>query len=212
MKIKSILGASILLLSVQVNAALLSRLDGAAAYDDVLDITWITNAGLSGVERTWDDQMAWADGLNYLGFNEWRLASYSVSATGPTFSVVDCSSNSTEEQCRDNELEYMFYYNLNGSYGDDLTGNQTVGDVILTNIQSNYWSNTEIPVTNIPDEGAYGLSFDSGYIKTSIKNTRYHGWAVHDGDIGVVPVTAAIWLFGTALIGLVGFGKRRAAA
>ncbi len=29
--------------------------------------------------------------------------------------------------------------------------------------------------------------------------------------IGVVPVPAAVWLFGTALIGLVGFGKRRKA-
>ena len=37
----------------------------------------------------------------------------------------------------------------------------------------------------------------------------------HDGrtaivkDIGVVPIPTAIWLFGTALIGLVGFRKRR---
>ena len=30
--------------------------------------------------------------------------------------------------------------------------------------------------------------------------------------IGAVPVPAAVWLFGTALIGLVGFGKRRKAA
>ncbi len=28
-------------------------------------------------------------------------------------------------------------------------------------------------------------------------------------DVGVVPVPAAVWLFGTALIGLVGFGKRK---
>ncbi len=31
-------------------------------------------------------------------------------------------------------------------------------------------------------------------------------------DVSVVPIPAAIWLFGTALIGLVGFGKRRKAA
>jgi hypothetical protein len=28
----------------------------------------------------------------------------------------------------------------------------------------------------------------------------------------VIPVPAAVWLFGTALIGLVGFGKRKTAA
>ena len=32
-----------------------------------------------------------------------------------------------------------------------------------------------------------------------------------DPDIGVVPVPAAVWLFGTALVGLFGFGKRRKA-
>ncbi len=31
------------------------------------------------------------------------------------------------------------------------------------------------------------------------------------GDVSAVPVPAAIWLFGTALIGLVGFGKRKLA-
>ena len=32
------------------------------------------------------------------------------------------------------------------------------------------------------------------------------------GGIPPVPVPAAVWLFGTALIGLFGFGKRRKAA
>ena len=31
-----------------------------------------------------------------------------------------------------------------------------------------------------------------------------------EGNLGAVPVPAAVWLFGTALIGLVGFGKRKA--
>ena len=31
------------------------------------------------------------------------------------------------------------------------------------------------------------------------------------GVVGVVPIPAAIWLFGTALLGLVGFSKRRKA-
>jgi len=34
---------------------------------------------------------------------------------------------------------------------------------------------------------------------------------LQSGSISVVPVPAAIWLFGTGLIGLIGFGKRRAA-
>jgi hypothetical protein len=33
-----------------------------------------------------------------------------------------------------------------------------------------------------------------------------------DGDVSPVPIPATVWLFGTALVGLVGFGKRRKAA
>lgn len=46
-------------ITVSANAALVSQLGGRAAYDDVLDITWITNAGLSG-GNNWDNQVAWA--------------------------------------------------------------------------------------------------------------------------------------------------------
>jgi hypothetical protein len=42
--------------------------------------------------------------------------------------------------------------------------------------------------------------------------TFYYNGSVALQDIGVVPAPAAVWLFGTALIGLVGFGKRRKAA
>ena len=35
---------------------------------------------------------------------------------------------------------------------------------------------------------------------------------VQDGSVSVVPIPAAIWLFGTGLIGLLGYSKRRKAA
>ncbi|MCK5092950.1 MAG: VPLPA-CTERM sorting domain-containing protein, partial [Gammaproteobacteria bacterium] len=43
------------------------------------------------------------------------------------------------------------------------------------------------------------------------KSYSYYAWAVHDGDVGasVVPVPAAVWLFGSGLIGLVGFARRK---
>jgi len=71
------------LISVPANAALVSRLGGQAAYDTVLDITWATNASLSGI-NTRASQVVWASGLDYLGFNDWRLASMSVAAGVPT--------------------------------------------------------------------------------------------------------------------------------
>ena len=165
------------------DAELHSRLGGAAAYDDALNITWLTDAALSG-NNSWTNQLSWVDSLNsanHLGFNDWRLASMSVAAglpTGTATTVVDCSTI-WQPLCQDNELGYMFYHNLGGSYGGDLTGNRTVGDVTLTNIQSRYWSATESGITN-----AWMYHFDSGFGVWSPKNGDRYGWAVRAGDVG----------------------------
>jgi len=81
-------------------AALLSRLDGLAYYDDVLDITWLTDAnfavsnnfGVSGIgaggTMDWVTAQQWllamntVDGTGYLGFNDWRMPE-----TGPVNGV-----------------------------------------------------------------------------------------------------------------------------
>jgi hypothetical protein len=36
-------------------------------------------------------------------------------------------------------------------------------------------------------------------------------WAVASGNVAAVPVPAAMWLFGSAMVGLVGFGRRKSA-
>jgi hypothetical protein len=175
-------GMSMLIFSMAANAALHARLGGAAAYDDVLDVTWLTDAGLSG-SASWDAQLTWIDGLNaahYLGFADWRLASMSVAAgrpTGTTTSVYDCSTI-WAPLCQDNELGYMFYYNLGGALSSDLTGNRTVGEVTLSNIQNVYWSATEYAPGS-----AWILHFDSGFGVWSFKSGNRYGWAVRDGDV-----------------------------
>jgi hypothetical protein len=190
-------------ITASANAALVSRLGGAAAYDDVLDITWVANAALSGKDN-WDNQVAWASGLNYLGFDDWRLASMSVAAgvpTGTATSVVACDS-ATEVACRDNELGYMFYQNMNGVLGNDKTGDQTVDGVLLTDVQSFYWSGTELDSFN-----AWFSLFGGGRQHRSDKGGLLFGWAVRSGDVSAVPVPAAVWLFGSGLIGLVGLAR-----
>jgi len=194
-------------ITVSANAALVSRLGGAAAYDDVLDITWLTDAALSGT-NTWANQLTWVAGLNtanHLGFSDWRLASMSVAAglpTGTTTSVVDCSS-ATELACRDNELGYMYYYNLGGT-GNDLRGNHTIGDVTLTGVRFSYWSGTELNSSN-----AWYFFYSFGGQFSSYKFNGFYGWAVRAGDVSAVPVPAAVWLFGSGFIGLLGLARRK---
>jgi hypothetical protein len=162
-------------ITVSANAALVSRLGGQAAYDTVLDITWTTDASLSGAWR-WDNQVGWARGLdtaNYLGVDGWRLASMSVAAGA----VVNCTG-ATELACRDNELGYMFYHNLGGSEGDSLSGTQTVGDVTLTNIQFTYWSGTESGF-----DSAWLFRFGNGTHDIEDKRLQTNAWVVVDGDV-----------------------------
>lgn len=180
------------LITVSANAALQGRLpatpggtDYQAAYDTVLDITWVTAADLSP-RSSWDDQLTWASNLNYLGYDDWRLASMSVAAGLPTGlavfeELVDCSTI-WQPLCADSELGYMFFYNLGGSDAQDLTGNRLVGDVTLTNIQPTYWSATSSGITN-----AFMFHFDSGHDVWSPKNGLRHAWAVRSGDVSATP-------------------------
>lgn len=139
-------------------------------YDDALDITWLQDAniaatnsfGVSGIDANgymnWFTAQALVAAMNtenYLGFNDWRLPE----TTGTLnrfglFAPTDCRYVS-EELCKGNELGYMYYYNLSGSQGDDLTGSQA----IFTDIGSVYWIGTENP--NSPDS-AFGLIFGAG--------------------------------------------------
>ena len=120
-------------------ATLIPRAAGMV-YDDVLEITWAPADLFGPASPGWDEAVAWADSLVYGGFSDWRLASMSVAGglpSGATDSVVDCSAG-TEEACRDNELGYMFYWNLGGTPGADLSGDQGP----FTGIRGFYWSGT----------------------------------------------------------------------
>jgi hypothetical protein len=189
------------LIAMSANATLHGRLpltpdgtDYQAAYDDVLGITWVTNGALS-TKVSWQPQVDWAANLDYLGFDDWRLASMAVSAglpTGAAPSVVSCNS-ATELACRDNEMGYMFYQNMGGTIGDTLTGNQTVDGVLLSNVQGGYWSGTEYATD---PAGAWFFTFiayPGGHYGVDIrKGSGFSGWAVRDGDVSSLPILVAL--------------------
>jgi hypothetical protein len=220
------------------HAALISRIGGLAYYDDVLDITWLADAnlaetntfGTAGINangsmnwataNTWIANMNADGGTGYLGFNGWRMPYASVSAgAGPVLSVTNCAI-ALEAGCRDNEMGYMYYWNLTPSgdtpptnSGTDLSGTQTaVGGQQLTKIQGEggaYWSGTQYDSPNTGTFLWYFYFFNGHQVPASELFTTLHAWAVHDGDVAAVPVPAALWLFGSGLLGLVGVARRR---
>lgn len=102
----------------------------------------------------------------------------------------------------------MYYRNLGGSSLDNLTGNQvSVDGVTLNNIQSDYWSGTGSASYS---SNAWAFFFFNGGQGNFGKTSALAAWAVRSGDVGAVPVPAAVWLFCSAL-GIVIWTRRKAA-
>lgn len=198
-QLRSILYVSVITCGMvaSANAALVSRLDGRAFYDTALDITWLADAN-AGAGSSFDDGSNtvdgrmrwlsandWAASLEVSGVNGWRLADMNVSGGGV---VVDCSTASAIA-CLDNEYGYHFYHN-----GVDSLNPHPFGNVQTTN----YWSRNE----SASNAWLFDFTFNDGSQLTTSKNYNASAWAVHDGDVGVVPLPAVAWLFGSALFGL----------
>lgn len=191
--------------SMSSHAALVNN-GGGLIYDDVLGITW---AQPENTLRTWDDANTWAAGLTLGGVSGWRLPYVSVAAgAGPyTGSLVDCST-ATEMACRDNELGYMFYQNLSGTAGNSILTSGDPDLALFPTLQSvSYWSGTAFNAS-----AAYPFNFSVGSQGSSQKSSGLYTWAVYAGNVSPIPIPAAVWLFSSGIIGLIGIARRKKAA
>ena len=180
-------------LSTGAQADLFDR-GGGMVYDSAQNITWAADANLAQTlgnsgdgKMTWGEAVAWTDNLVFGGDSGWRLPT--------TLSTVEGLNPAGSE------MGHLFDTSLAGA----------ANNVHFSNIQdSNYWSGTQ-SVSNNAD--AWSFTIKTGNQVTSAKTSRFYAWAVHIGDvrnhigdatIPPVPVPAAIWLFGSGLIALLG--------
>ena len=217
-------------------AALVDRGNGLL-YDNVLNLTWLQDANYaktSGFSATGQmDRVtatAWAANLNYNGLTGWRLAT-NTPVNGNSFNtnfsydgITDVGYNITSPK---SELAYMYYVNLGlkglyspaGSPQSDfgIFGNGTTNGMDL----NSFGQNNVGLVKNLQASGYVYLSGAEGVspgilgfgpydgIQTFYRDGNLFAWAVHPGDVSSVPVPGAVWLFGSGLLGLLGFIKRR---
>ncbi len=192
-----------------VNATLMGRLpltpmgtDYQAYYDDVLNITWLVDAnaaagtifddGSSAIDGfiTWTNATTWAASLTVEGIAGWRLPNMDINNDG---SVIDCTGGGVSG-CSDNEYGHLYHE----------TGITTAVPAPFSNLGNKvYWSSTELGFGN-----AAFFAFFNGNSAGSGKANNFLAIAVHDGDVSAIPVPAAIWLMGSALLGLVGIRRK----
>jgi len=168
-------------------------------YDSYQNITWTQNASLLGNSLTWHQAVSSADSLTYAGSSNWYL---------PTL---------TNLQTLWTEL-----YIINGSVNRNQTGSPSFDSGAhtpndhFTNVQNLYWSSNQHSLSSFAWYYPFALGFDAVYRGDyDSKNLHFSAWAIHQGNLipqSTVPIPAAVWLFGSALSGLLFFGKRQTAA
>lgn len=217
MVFKSLIGATCTCLAVasfSADAALASRLVSLAVYDTDSDITWRSDTN-AGAGSEFDNEGSTTDGMmNYLNAELW-VASLTFGGVLdwwlPTTSTPDAGCTIGTNfgfNCTAVKMGHLFNNEFNGVAGN-LVLNSADSDLALfdfVQIANYYWSSSKI-AGSAKYIFNYGDCMQNGF---GIGRT-YYAWAVPHGDIGVVPIPAAVWLFGSGLIGLIGVARRKKA-
>lgn len=188
--------------AMPTQAALIAVLNDQAYYDTVLNITWAKNADLNGRTNFATASTAAAN-LTIDGVDGWRLPSMDVN--NDTI-VIDCMGTGVSEtNCRDNELAHLYYYGGGTTLGSGIT---SASPGSFTNLQSgdDYWSTTDS--LNSPP-AVWRFNFGTGVQNDSYLTSINYAWAVHNGNAALVPLPAALWLFGSGALGLVTAARRQ---
>ena len=205
------LSLSLLTVSGASQAALISEDGGQLIYDTALNITWLADANLAATNTfsvsgvllpngymTWATAQSWIGAMNtadYLGYSDWRL---------PT-SDTTCSGNN----CTGSEMGQLFYTELGGVTGTDIATTHNANLALFQNVHSDdYWSGTEY----VPNSFAWNFAFSNGSQGVNTEDSNLYAWAVRPGDVAVVPLPPAVWLFGSGLLGLIAIARRKKTA
>jgi hypothetical protein len=141
-----------------------------AFHDTDLDITWLADAGASGL-RTWEDANEWAAALRVGGRTGWRLPH---AATDGGRIVAGTS-----------ELEHLHAVTLGNR------GQATFNTALFRNLrQEKYLIGDAVQhIDGFPTPWLFDMSTGLHFFEADLEldpfHLRYAGWAVHDGDVTV---------------------------
>jgi hypothetical protein len=176
------------------SAELYSRANGTMVYDSDLNITWLADAnyaatlyerscgkrGRNGGFMDFADAMHFVDGLVYGGFSDWRLPN----AVQPDLSCArQTRIGSHGFNCTGSEMGHLFYIDLGGKAGENITQIHNDNYNLFRNISplGLYW--------NTPDYPTFAFisrifQTRNGKLNAYSKSRLLNVWPVRDGDVG----------------------------
>ena len=201
------------------------RLGGAALYDPLNDVTWLSDANHPGTVRydltipstpdvfpdgsmTWQAALDWAASLDINGVTGWRLPEI-IEDQACISSAVGAAARLA---CYSGEYLTLYKQILAHLASDNMGNNNDPDYALFDNWQTrfNYWSASE----NLRDTSGgsvHGWSPFGGVVQDS-KSARRYTIAVVDGDVfavSQVPAPATLGMFALGLLALGGALRRR---
>ena len=152
---------------------------------------------------SWSGAKTWAANLSVGGVSDWRLAN--TPQPDPRCSNQN-GTTSRGYNCTGGETGNLFYNVLGGAAGYSILDTHNANFYLFSNIQSDYYWLAEKYPPRTRDSWIFG--FNIGNQSFDYAPRSYYEWAVQSGDVSAVPIPAAAWLFGSALLGLAGIKRR----
>ena len=148
-------------------------------------------------QMSWYGAQAWVNSLTLGGVSGWNL---------PTTYTAKNSYYDNIQVAYNGQLPYLLNQLMVQGEWSIFREKNTNYD-LFTNIgYPATWSSTEYHP--VPEYAWLFHSLDGGF-RYNGKGVLYSAWAVHSGDVAAVSVPGAAWLFGSGLIGLVSFNRKK---
>ncbi len=196
-----------LLIGTSAQAELQSRANGTMVYDTETNLTWITDASLSGL-LSQADAAQWAANLTFGGVSDWRLPTVSP-VNGVALNLDYSEDGSTDVGLniagKNAELGYLYHVSLGNTSAGLANAGPFTGLVDPNNaLGPVFWTGTA-------SEPGWGLSFfmGMGSQEPLFATESGYAWAVRVGDVAAVPEPAGVALMLAGLFTVAGIARRR---